>query len=384
MTRDEVYTELIGSGYGPASIEDMLVEAYGIADILSYINTDVDSEVGGLDNLILKAESISDILGLPSVDLLPFFWDTAKPKVSPNSRPDPEWSYAGALPDGAGGLDSSGDPVVHDEGVWCGPGYTNEFQTAPTAAEIVTLLSADYTLVMTGSGSVSSSYGSATEGSPLQFTATAGATTFTPTDTDSWLLVQSSYVFPIIPPATSVVSAASSTGDNGLNVPMDTRMLAAFNGTLTLAALVTMGVGSDELANDTAVRSVLTPINSTLNTLYYFKGGDGRSTIVGSTDGTTFLESVSTPWARNERHLKIVQTNTAGTQFRVGNLRIGIDSSIQWSSWAAFDGSFDPLTYLRYMLNTTVPMWMRQVQLWSDGEVADSEILKLAERYGHA
>lgn len=554
---------------------------------------------------VLRNTIRPDIPILPRRSLLPFFWDIQQPQLSLNG-PDPEWSYAGALPDGQGGTDSSGDPVVHDEGVWCGPGYTNELPsgaedftdtgiwTRINAIDVDEVSFAPFYLVsrsdtvnnqyltrsaisltlgeaITASiyvkantlgnlfgfriqstfpnlidcvidltnGSIAYSNSTSWTGLNIHVkdigdnwylvsltgisdeTKASGQIVLGPTDiaAANWItatsvladciianpqIVNSPYLFPYIPPATSVVSAAATTGGNGINVPMDTRMLEQFRGepdgvelagpgadtvptgiidngdgtytadgtqtsaiviwaaglsigdrfslsftihdissgsvgsldsgnisisaqtsvgtysldeaeltsgvgnincnvsddfvgtfsvtwqklnpaTITLAAIVTMGVGSDELA--LSQRELLLSQNDAGRSSIYlerFPGGDSK--IIQSFDGTTAISLTANnePWSRNERHIKVVQMNITGTQFRAGNLRIGIDSSIQWSSWAAFDGSFDPLTYLRYMLNNTVPMWMRQVQLWSAGEVAEAEILKLAERYGHA
>ena len=519
-----------------------------------------------------------DNISLPSEEKLPYIWDMRVPTTVPGDRPNPEISYAGALPDGQGGTDSSGDPQVHEEGVWCGDDYTsanpvgldgfNEFQvtylndvmTEDTSNNnhylgyTGTYAAGTYTFqfkakstnrilgISWGAAGNATAYchfdlqngvlGSFTDCTShiknlggdwylCSVTVTllaSSALNVLMKDTDNsarfhqytgdgvstleikdFMSVESPYLYPYIPPATSVVSAASTTGGNGINVPMDTRMLECFRGepdgvelfenatpnvymqdngdgtytslsggtaninkpgagvlnerylykfsvsgfsgglvgvssvsvsggyyvasdgdytieliqdgtsptdirfistvagvtfsnlsvqkletaTLTLAAIVTMGVGSGELVGDTTSRNILSCAGTVVNPLY-FRGEtvEITSRISAASDGASSLR-VENTWQRGDIHIKLVQTNSTGTQYRVGNLQIGIDSSVQWSAWANFDGSFNPVTYLRFMVINSVPMWMRQVQLWSDGEVDESEILKLAERYGH-
>lgn len=396
-------------------------------------------------------ESIS-----PFVDPV-FFWD-AQVARSSIVGPAPEWSYAGALPDGQGGTDSSGNPVVHDEGVWCGPGYTNEL---PSGAEDLSTWTLDGVTVSSGlateslANSTHRLYESATttgattesvlakyNGRNIQISNNltgyvnfdlqngavaleSGATGHIEDKGDGWYLcsatfpstsiilmllccidslaagrspsyqgdgssgvyladpqvVESDYLFPYIPPATSVVSAASSTGGNGINVPIDTSMLAAFNGTLTLTALVTMGVGSDEL-NSGQEFNVSTVDDSADVPLTF--GKDGTGAFISFADGTNTAK-VYTTWNRNDVLLMKGETNTAGTQIRSGYANItDSDTSFTNSSFVTFTGTFNPDSYDRFCKDITVPIWKLQRQLWSAGEVADAEIFKLAERYGHA
>jgi hypothetical protein len=146
--------------------------------------------------------------------------------------------------------------------------------------------------------------------------------------------------------------------------------------TCTAAAEVTMGVGSGDLTVSNL------PILSFADSFYYNKLYIGDTTtrqIVRANDGPNNTAFTGTGWNRNERHIKIVQTNADGTQFRVGNKRIGIDEAIQWSSWTSFDGSFNPLTALRLAYGTTVPIWFRRVMVSNKGGMSDAEILTRME-----
>lgn len=150
----------------------------------------------------------------------------------------------------------------------------------------------------------------------------------------------------------------------------------------TCAALVTMGVGSGELSNGTSI-PVGSCNNSSHGGIYARKESSGIENSVGAWDGTTYLTKTGT-WNRGEIHLKVVQTGVTGEYFRVGNKRYTsageeIDSTIQWSSWTAFDGSFDPLDYLRIALNNTVPMWLKGLEVW-DKAATETEILKRLSR----
>jgi hypothetical protein len=119
----------------------------------------------------------------------------------------------------------------------------------------------------------------------------------------------------------------------------------------------------------------LTSSDTILSTLYFGKNFDGTIRYSAtSTDGTSVRSTSGINWSRNERHIKIVQTNADGTQFRVGNKRIGIDSAIQWSAWTNFDGSFNPLTALRLAYGNTVPIWFRRVMVSNKGGMSDTEI----------
>ena len=97
----------------------------------------------------------------------------------------------------------------------------------------------------------------------------------------------------------------------------------------------------------------------------------GAAYINRSYDGVN-VTSQSGTWSANEIHRRYVQTSSDGTKLRVGYQRytsamVEITSGIQWSNtgaestWATFDGSFNPLSYLRLGMNLTVQIWGRKL-----------------------
>ena len=95
----------------------------------------------------------------------------------------------------------------------CGA-VTNLFSGDASIARSVTLTAQAYTLQVFGAGSVTCSYGTATVGNPLTFTATAGSVTFTPTGATLWMLTASAYPLPYTPPGTTM-PASHATTTNG-------------------------------------------------------------------------------------------------------------------------------------------------------------------------
>ena len=138
------------------------------------------------------------------------------------------WSQAAPV---ARSDETVGDgPGYFDGGIFVGPQFPNLFIGGPTGAELVTLTAQKYCLQVWG-GSVTCSYGTATEGSPLQFTASAGDVTFTPSGATKWMLSDAGgYVFPYIPPGATSAQTAATSGDNGLSAVMDTAMKSLFRG----------------------------------------------------------------------------------------------------------------------------------------------------------
>ena len=61
---------------------------------------------------------------------------------------------------------------------------------------------------------------------------------------------------------------------------------------------------------------------------------------------------------------------------------VEITAGIQWShpgaesTWAVFDGSFNPLTYLRFGLNLSVPVWHRGCWVSNKTLFADEIVLR--------
>jgi len=95
----------------------------------------------------------------------------------------------------------------------CGA-VTNLLPADTSIARAVTLTAQTYTLQVLGSGSASCSYGTATVGSPLTFTATAGTTTFTPSGATLWILTATAYPTPYVPPGVTQ-PGSNATATNG-------------------------------------------------------------------------------------------------------------------------------------------------------------------------
>lgn len=95
----------------------------------------------------------------------------------------------------------------------CGA-YTNLFSGDTSQARSVTLTAQAYTLQVFYAGTVACSYGTATVSTPLTFTATAGAVTFTPSGATLWMLTATSYPVPYTPPGTTM-PATNATTTNG-------------------------------------------------------------------------------------------------------------------------------------------------------------------------
>jgi len=180
---------------------------------------------------------------------------------------------------------------------------------------------------------------------------------------------------------TSVTSTAATSGGNGLAIPLNAAMTAALcGGAFTAAALCWMGVRSAEMSatNDEVVLSVR---NANPDLLYCRNFADYTSRTYDGTTATGVGGSIA--WSRGEIHLRVVQTNVAKTQYRVGYRRYTsattpIDANIVWGSWTAYDGSMNPLTHLRFGYNLTVPIGFLQTQLWNKS-ASDAEILSVLE-----
>ena len=55
----------------------------------------------------------------------------------------------------------------------------------------------------------------------------------------------------------------------------------------------------------------------------------------------------------------------------------GTHTTIQWGSWANYDGSFNPSSLYRLMLgyNNPYPMWFNKIAVWKE-QVSDARILE--------
>lgn len=206
------------------------------------------------------------------------------------------------------------------------------------------------------------------------------------------ILVQSPYAFPYVPPATSVVSAAGTSSNNGLYLPLSDALTEAFAGdgtnpaTCTVAALVSMGVGTADLVGGTTARNTFT-VKDSPSTPMYIRGTTGAESTcsVPRVNDGSGVQSLFTTFPNNSLLLLILQTKADGSQYRPGLRRYNadmtpIDTNIVWTSWVNFDGSFDPTGVLRMFYDNAIPTWARHLQIWNRGEVSDADILKWAER----
>lgn len=183
-------------------------------------------------------------------------------------------------------------------------------------------------------------------------------------------LTKTAYPQPYVPTAgTSVTQPASNaTATNGtwFALPDGSELWQALTGSpFTLATRILMGVGSADLPIG-GYQLVGTQTN--LNLQYYANA----NIIAKSFDGVTSAQAILA-WLRNATIQRFTQVNTAGTHFRVGYMIEGTHTTIQWShpsedstTWAVFDGSFNPSTLYRFMLgyNNPYPMWFNKITAW--------------------
>ena len=185
------------------------------------------------------------------------------------------------------------------------------------------------------------------------------------------MLVGSPYQMPYAPPGTSVTSTASTSGGNGLAIPLNAAMTAALSGgAFTAAALVEMGVSSAQVTAPANIFSVDDVVSGLI-----FADSGGK---LKSTDGTTVAEvTVAGGWARTDELLAVKQINAAGTTQRIGYAK-NTFTAITWGAAVAYDGSQNPLTHERIGINSVIPFGVRQTQLWNKS-ASDAEILRVVE-----
>lgn len=263
--------------------------------------------------------------------------------------------------DGLKGLRSCGD-------------LTNLLPGDTSIARSVTLTAQTYTLQVFGAGSASCSYGTATVGAPLTFTATAGTTTFTPSGAALWMLTATAYPTPYVPPGvTQPASNATTTNGTWFALPDGSPMWQALTGApLTLATRIRMSVGSADLTSDQLISFVACQASSVYGPHLLQRFAGPGYNIVRAHDGGSAANKGGS-WSRNAVVQRFTQVNEAGTRFRVGYVIEGTYTAIQWShasedstTWATFDGSFNPSTLYRLMLgyNNSYPMWFNKITVW--------------------
>lgn len=143
----------------------------------------------------------------------------------------------------------------------------------------------------------------------------------------------------------------------------------------TLATRIPMGVGSADLPIPSYNNQIINCLPSVLPSVSMFErnpSGLGYPSTVK--DGTAVVNAGGgVAWPRNAVIQRFTQVNTAGTRFRVGYMIEDTHTTIQWShpsedstTWAAFDGSFNPSTLYRFMLgyNNPYPMWFNKITAW--------------------
>lgn len=244
---------------------------------------------------------------------------------------------------------------------------------------------------------VSCSAGTANPAAPLQFTPSAGAMEFTPTDCDLWSLTAGNgYIVPIIPSSASTVSTIGAVGNTyGLTVPLSgsatsDALKACFSSQFTVAILVKLGATSAEIPNSTfnVLMSVKELASSGL--AYCFKSAGAAEINLSSFDGTSGSFYLARAWSRGWT-LFIVQSNTAGNKIRGGAQRfndalVATDPAIVWThatpdTGAAYDGSFNPETLMRFFLGSIIPAYLRYSWVSSVGGLSDTEILSRHTSY---
>jgi len=271
---------------------------------------------------------------------------------------------------------------IPGRGVYVGPGYANLFANVTPTTESIDLTAQKYCLQVFGTGAscAAGAYGSATESTPLIFTAAAAPQSLVPTSCTKWMLTAAGgYAFPYIPPGTTRASNASAVGGNGYSVEMGDKLLGCFTGQFTAVTLCYMDAGSADLPTAITINNLACQASSTAGALYCLtQSGSGRT--VRASDGVN-VATVSSAWNRGEIHLRLVETNPDNAaQFRTACQRFTaalepIDTSPVYSSWAVFDGSFNPETHLRFGYGITVPMHMSSVQVWNEGGI-DVDIVR--------
>lgn len=184
-------------------------------------------------------------------------------------------------------------------------------------------------------------------------------------------VVASTYIFPYISSGagatTSVVSTIGTTTGNGVSVPLTGSDAAtALAGINTVVSRITCGASSAEI---TATHNIIT-VNDTAAGLMFLDSGG----VLKSTDGTnTATATISGGFARGDVLLCFEQVNAAGDQFRVGYEK-NASGTITWGSWATYDGSFNPGTNLRALLNNSAPTHWSGYEICS-GSLSDANCL---------
>lgn len=135
----------------------------------------------------------------------------------------------------------------------------------------------------------------------------------------------------------------------------------------TLMDQTYMGVGSGELISNS---NIITPSANG----YAISIQPVNIIVSGSDQTNNPYKGYS--WVAGKSHRRILQTKTDSSQFRVGYQILGVNETIQWSSWVTFDSSMNPLAILKMFYANTTPNYKQLVAL-SNKSLSDAEIAKV-------
>lgn len=193
-----------------------------------------------------------------------------------------------------------------------------------------------------------------------------------------FIITATSYPVPYVPPGvTQPASNATTTNGVWFSLPDGSPLWKALTGEpLTLATRVRMGVGSGDLPN-ASLGDIVSCLPKGYGMQYFEKTAGGTEYIARAYDRSSVSGYSISSWPRNAIIRRVTQVNTSGTQYRVGYMIEGTHTTIQWSAWANYDGSFNPTTLYRLMLGygTAYPMWYNKITVWKK-QVTDAEILE--------
>lgn len=255
--------------------------------------------------------------------------------------------------------------------------------------EVKSLNAGTYTLSIIGTGSVSCVQGTATQAAPLTFTLSVSTIVLFTTSgsVTKWMLSPTSYPVPYVPPGvTQSASNATTSGGVWFTNTDGSELWKALTGSpFTLATRILMGVGSADVPLNAILHIIGSQAHASNSEHQCYDNGAGIKRVAAAKDGVTTAYSPGDTWPRNAVIQRFTQVNTAGTRFRVGYMIEGTNTTIQWShpsenstTWAVFDGSFNPSTLYRLMIgySNPYPMGTNKIAVWKR-QVSDAELLEV-------
>jgi len=186
-------------------------------------------------------------------------------------------------------------------------------------------------------------------------------------------LTISSYVMPYaatgVGETAAIASTAATSAGAGLSVADNAEITAALGGVFTAVVLVKMLESSAEVTADS---NLLAVNNNITGGIYMAAGG-----VLKASDGVnTCTVTVAGGWANGEQIFIPWWINGAGTNQQIGYKKSS-ETAITWGTAAAYDGSVNPGTHLRYGYTIDKPIGIIQSQLWNKSVGTDAEILDL-------